>query len=125
MPSETDPLLPRNTPAPEISGYGFSKSSTQYLHLNEIVEEESTAEAPTDEPSNQRDAGPPPLRSLLSLFTVVVGFALFISLLIPGNGGPWQDDGPPSIKARVDKILSETPLIGLHISMYYSLVLQP
>ena len=57
-----------------------------------------------------------PLRIIAIIFVVVVGLAVIVSSLMPGAfNAPWKmgpGDGVSTVKARVDRILSETPLIG-------------
>lgn len=105
MPSELDPLLPNNEPAPEISGYGYSKSSRGRFETAEDPEYAESVE----------ESGASQFKSIIALFTVVVGFALLIALLVPGGLG-WARDPPKNeslaVRARVDRILTETPLIG-------------
>ena len=130
MASETDPLLPQGASAPEITGTGFSKelnANYQYTNKapkNEVMNEE-TSEETSDQSFDQAETTASPLRTLFTLFSIVVLFALFITLLIPkGPGDRWhgpRDDpstNPQTIEARVYKILSENPLIGLYISVY-------
>ena len=128
MSSETDPLLPQGNSAPEITGYGFSKPSTSdYHHSNKALGNRVLVEEEGDGYPDQGGTTTSPLRTLLSLFSIVVLFGLFITLLIP-NGlrdqwqGPKHDPhtGPHTIETRVNKILSENPLIGLYISTYLS-----
>lgn len=105
MPSEVDPLLPKNDPAPEISGYGYSKLSKGQF--------ESAEDAEYEESLPQADVSS--LKSILALFAVVVGFALLIALLVPGGLGSVPKSAKnesQTIRARVNKILTETPLIG-------------
>ena len=113
--SETDPLLPNGSSAPEISGYGFSK--TQIGPLYEVVDPDRNALDEDDEQSNTGYNGFSPLRTLTVLFAVVVGCAIFITLLFPGafNAPALKPvDDTMTVKARVHKILSENPLIGLY-----------
>ena len=119
--SETDPLLPKGSSAPEITGYGFSKS--QYQTQNEVVDPDKNVED-DEEQSNPGYEGFSPLRTLVVLFTVVVGCAIFITLLFPGAFRTPSDqpvDDTVTIRARVKKILSENPLIGPCSSRYFGL----
>lgn len=105
MPSEVDPLLPKNDPAPEISGYGYSELSRGQF--------ESAEDPEYEESPPQADVSP--LKSILALFAVVVGFALLIAVLVPGGIGSGLKSSKNeslTIRARVNKILTETPLIG-------------
>lgn len=117
MPSDTDPLLPKVQTAPEISGHGFSTpSQSQYQVQNEVTDSPEYIESESEhkEPSSYGNISP--LRSIFAIFVVVVGLAMFVSLIMPGAFEfPWNKfpkDDAPTVEARVDKILSETPLIG-------------
>ena len=118
MPSETDPLLPRGNTAPEISGYGFSRpAKPQYQTTqNEVLDYPEENEYKSEEQLRPSYGDISMLRTILILFVVVVGLAMFISLLLPGAFEfPWNNtpkDDVLTVKARVEKILSETPLIG-------------
>jgi len=105
MPSELDPLLSQNRPAPEISGVGFSKQPRNgYQGL----------EDPEESPSPNSTARSS-LRTTFALLTIVVSFAVFIALVFPGGLSSPMDDRQEdnaTIAARVDTILSHTPLIG-------------
>ncbi|KAI9880642.1 MAG: hypothetical protein M1830_001646 [Pleopsidium flavum] len=105
MPSELDPLLPRNQPAPEISHDGFLKQANNGY--------EGLGDSPS--PSSIVRSS---LRTFCALFTIVVSFALVIALVFPGGlRSPTdnrQEDNNTTIAARVDKLLSDTPLIDGH-----------
>lgn len=109
MPSELDPLLPQTRSAPEISGYGFAEpASNEEQRLGN--HEESTS------PSSNTHSS---LSRIIALFTVVVSLSLFIALVLSGISrskveNPQRDNA--TIAARVDKILSQTPLIGQSIA---------
>jgi len=122
MPSDTDPLLPYNEPAPEIVGHGFSRKSKysyQALNSSNVVEVSSNDEDETT--ANRNDADTSPMRTVMTVFIIVIGFALAItSLFTSRSSGHDQAPvvGPPktpiTIATRVDKILAETPLIDGH-----------
>ena len=137
MPSETDPLLPRGNTAPEITGHGFSRPSQsqsqsqnqyQYQYQSQNQNQNQTQDELLDYPeyienkSEQKARASygdiSPLRTIFVIFVLVVGLAMFVSLLMPGAFEiPWNSskapkDGALTVKARVDKILAETPLIG-------------
>ena len=116
MPSETDSLLPRGPTAPEISGYGFSKpSESQYQIQIEVSDHHEDMEDKSEPKSRPSYGDISPLRTIFVTFVVVVGLTMLASLLIPAFGSPWNKapkDDALTIKARVDKILAETPLIG-------------
>ena len=132
MPSEIDPLLPNNEPAPEIVGYGYSRaqkedyydnSQIQYqTHINKSSVPDHGRETDSE---SQAGTNSSPLRTILSIFTIVVGFGLILSILISGEFGKSPkapqiapSKPPTSINERVEKILSEHPLIGHQISKH-------
>ena len=109
MSSEQDPLLPRTQPAPEIYGYGYSR-------LQQAQSEEQGQEQDKFE-DNEQDisTNSSPLTSILALFTIIVALSFLIALLLPGGLHLPRDNAKnetSSIDARVDKIMSENPLIG-------------
>ena len=135
MPSETDPLLPRGNTAPEISGHGFSKPSqsryqyqyqyqyqnqnqNQYQTQDEVLDHPKYIENKSEQKARTSYGDISPLRTIFVIFVLVVGFAIVFSLLMPGAFDiPWHSSKAPkdetlTVKARVDKILAETPLIG-------------
>ena len=111
MSNEYDPLLPRDKPAPEISGYGYSTSSSKQYQGNAEEEIEETTKLELQ--VNSRDSSP--LSTTLGLFVIIVSLSIFIALLVPG--GLWSSlrdakNETLSTKARVDSIMSKNPLIG-------------
>lgn len=105
MPSELDPLLPQTKSAPEISGYGFSERA------NSLVQ---GLEDPEDSTSPSSNTGSS-LSRIIALFTIVVSLSLFIAFVLSGSSKSKDEDqrrDNSTIAARVDKILSQTPLIG-------------
>ena len=116
MSRETDPLLPKGNTAPEISGYGFSNPwATKNLDQNKISDQSQEDQDTLEEKTVEASGGFLPFRTIIAIFTTVVGLAIVITLLIPGAldnlwNKPTGDE--LTIKARVNKILSETPLIG-------------
>ena len=112
MSSETDALLPKNPTAPEISGYGFSKSSE--VHVDDDDHYQNGAD--DERGSHTSESGPSPLRTIVGLFTTVIAFGLIISFFVPGGLGHLWDDTfkkhPQTVDDRVTQILSENPLIG-------------
>lgn len=110
MPSELDPLLPQTKPAPEISTYGFWERPSD-------EDEEDTP------PSlNTRSS----LSRIIALFAIVVTFSLFIAFVLSNTSSSKDRDRQEdnaTIAARVDKILSHTPLIGQYLaSLLYAIV---
>ena len=111
MSNEYDPLLPRDKPAPEISGYGYSKSSSKQYQGN--AEEEVEEATKLELQANPRDSSL--LSTILGLFIFIVSLSIFIALLVPGGLGSSLEDAKNetlSTKARVDSIMSKNPLIG-------------
>ena len=122
MPSETDPLLPDNEPAPEIVGHGFSRKSTKSYQDQFSSYTAETVTKDEDRGSAMNDAaGVSPMRTVLLGFVCVVAFALAISSLFTGKlGGQKQapkvgpSEPPATFETRVEKILAENPLIDGH-----------
>ncbi len=105
MSSEIDPLLPQTRSAPEISGHGFPQPAS---NEDQRLEDHEESMSPS---SNAYSS----LRRSIALFTIVVFLSLFIAVVL--SGGPRSKDenrqrDNATIAARVDKILSQTPLIG-------------
>ena len=124
MPSETDPLLPNNEPAPEIVGLGCSRKQKSGYDDQSPYQYSSHVAGSTDpDQYKESDTGAgndvSPLRTILTIFTTVVGFGFILSILIAGEFGkraraPQIVPSRPStsIPDRVERILSEHPLIG-------------
>ena len=132
MPSEVDPLLPKNEPAPEIVGYGFSQKQnadaydeSPYHYQADISERSNQERDKESDPEAGTDTSP--MRTILAIFTTVVAFGLILSILISGEFGksaraPQIVPSKPSasITDRVERILSEHPLIGSPFSEHTS-----
>lgn len=107
MASEQDPLLPRNEGAPEIN-YGYSREENETFRAFEQRKEVDDDETAVDTSS--------PIRAFIALFAIVVGLGLLVAFFVPGGVRlPWDrypKNEPLSTKMRVEKILSENPLIG-------------
>jgi len=129
MSSEVDPLLPRNQPAPEISGYGFSKPNDPIDanvgvtsdHFPPLYRNDDDGEEDYD--SNSTTSKSSALGSICSIFTFIVFLAFVASIALPlgdheGNGQPAPEPVPGrpilTIDERVDAILNQTPLIDGH-----------
>ena len=111
MPSELDPLLPHDDPAPEISGYGFSKHRNR--KDDDIVNSGSAGEK-LDEDIDDSTSGRP-FRTIFGIFFFVVGLAFVITLFVPGGFLRKWDTPQASdsrVEARVNRILEKNPLIG-------------
>ncbi|KAL8755148.1 MAG: hypothetical protein Q9199_003852 [Rusavskia elegans] len=102
MPSEVDPLLPHNDVSPEIIRSGDGR-------VKDIANERDSNEKPYRAATSS-------LRSLLAMFTFVVGIVLVITWLSPGAGRASSPapTSPADLTARVNKILSTNPLIDGH-----------
>ena len=128
MPSELDPLLPRNEPAPEISGYGFSRrkqDSSEITYPDEpptYDNDQADARSTTSHEVSTKSA----LSTICSIFFMVIFFALVLAFFSPG-GEPGEEPHFPeyeprpnprqparTIAQRVSRILEDTPLIDGH-----------
>ena len=113
MPSETDPLLPQGNSAPEISGHGFSKAQADVIDQDDYYQLTEDEDKDVGDPSNKEASS---LRSITALFVIVVGVAFLITLSLRGSHHPTfgkpKDSNTRTINARVDRILTQTPLIG-------------
>ena len=107
MPSELDPLLPSNPPAPEIRGYGYSTGKeilpdTSYLEpqlfarQNSDTDQEERDHGDDEEDDSQSSTATSALSTLGSIFTIVVFFAFVVLLLSPES----QDDKPVPLPKR-------------------------
>ena len=117
MPSEADPLLPNNQPAPEISGYGFSSQSQQYP--NEEVDTSLPGEKANAGSEDQDVESISPLKNIAVIFTLVVAIGFFLTLTLNDgfDGKPDKEPlpirrPPTSLTERAEAILEDTPLIG-------------
>lgn len=101
MPSEQDPLLPQNKGAPEITG-----SPTLSIYGNNCIENGET----TEDGGNQRRQTARSERSygFLIIFIVICFALLFYLGQFLGDRRPT----PKTLEERVNRILSDTPLIG-------------
>jgi membrane dipeptidase len=97
---ETDPLLPRNRPAPEIQG-SRPQSISEVANGDEI----SPNAGSTSEPRMG-------LGDIYALLIGLVTLAFFAILLFPDGFKDVLGDGPQTIDKRVNSILTQTPLIG-------------
>jgi len=104
--SEQDPLLPKDKQSPEIQG-------SRPQSLNNVVYVTETERNDKDE-ENQRE-GINNLRFFILLIFLISAFALLIWVPDPSA---WLGDTrpePKTIEERVNRILSDTPLIGISI----------
>ncbi|KAL9603355.1 MAG: hypothetical protein Q9219_001217 [cf. Caloplaca sp. 3 TL-2023] len=118
-PSESDPLLPPNESAPEISGQGYFHQKTRHGKEPQSHIIEDTRD-PKEDFEDVRDpiVVASPLRVLVLLFLCVVGLGLLISFL-SSNGFHERQKAPlvpetprGNLRQQVDQILSENPLFG-------------
>ncbi|EXJ96453.1 membrane dipeptidase [Capronia coronata CBS 617.96] len=121
--TELDPLLPRNEPAPEIQGYGYS--STGQYHDVKSSESQTSVGGDWKDDSEEDDAHAAPftsarsaLSTIASIFTIVVFMGFVITLLGPSlqdnNPIPLPNKPPSTVADRVSAILKGTPLIDGH-----------
>lgn len=123
MPSEVDPLLPQNEPAPEISGDGFPRrkqdsSEITYVDDPPSYDDQADARSTSSNDVSTKSA----LSTICSLFGLVVFFALVIVALSPGGGRDNEPSQPlpeprrpaRTIEQRVSAILQNTPLVDGH-----------
>ena len=110
MPSELDPLLPKTKPAPEISGHGFWERPSHEAPELDDGHDESTP------PSSSTNSS---LSRIIALLIIAASVILFIVLVLPGSSRSKDEDRQKdnaTIAARVDKILTQTPLIGYYLT---------
>ena len=125
MPSEVDPLLPQNEPAPEITGYGFSKRKksgveVSYTEAPSADTDDDEARSTTSASTSAKSAA----GTICSIFGVVVLCALFLATLASHGSTttpkpipvPSRPPSHPSLtlRERALQILGETPLIDGH-----------
>ncbi|MCJ1464061.1 hypothetical protein MMC07_002672 [Pseudocyphellaria aurata] len=114
--SEIDPLLPQGPSAPEITGYGIvHRSETIRSSPIQGSSEEEAFEDREDVESLERIGSSSSLLwIIMAIFTIIVGLALFITLLIPGGLGKPSQISRRHYQARAEKLLEENPLIDGH-----------
>jgi hypothetical protein len=100
---ETDPLLPRNNPAPEIQG-------SRPQSINEVGTEDTTSPDVGDTSKPRMGLG-----DIYALLFGLITLAFFAILLFPDGFKDVLGDGPQTIDERVNNILTRTPLIGSHL----------
>lgn len=104
---ETDPLLPRNRPTPEIQG-------SRPQSINEVINGDAIS---PDVGSTSK-----PRMGLSDIYALLIGLITlaFFAILLFSNG--FKDvlgNGPQTIDERVKSILTRTPLIGSPLSNVY------
>lgn len=105
--AEQDPLLPEDAGAPEI--HGSRPQSINYEETEVFDEDEK------------------PQRQLLNdVWPMIFGLCIFLSLafaFLPEDTDPNQRPEPTTIEQRVNRILTDTPLIGTYLKLHDILVL--
>lgn len=101
---ETDPLLPRNKPAPEIQG-------SRPQSINEVGAEDTIS--PDVGSTSKPRLG---MGDIYALLFGLITLAFFAILLFPDGFKDVLGDGPQTIDERVNSILTRTPLIGSPLS---------
>ena len=130
MSTEVDPLLPKNESSPEISGYGFQKRAWYSFgqKKSEEIHDENGGRQYGDDEEDARStrsfatSTKSAMSTLCSIFSIVVFFALILSLQSVDWNKPWQNPLPTppkhddqlSLRVRALKILDNTPLIDGH-----------
>ena len=107
--SEQDPLLPNDKQAPEIQG------SRPQSFKDVTVSQAELGHTPQADASNDEHT-----RSTFNdIFVLFLGLCFFLTLgfmFVPDDAlGGWEP-GPRTIEQRVNKILTNTPLIGISIT---------
>lgn len=97
---ETDPLLPQNSPAPEIQG-------SRAQSINEVANR-NTLSPDAGSTSKPRFG----LGDIYRLLFGLIILAFFAILIFPHGFKDVLGDGPQTIDERVNSILTRTPLIG-------------
>ena len=107
--SEQDPLLPNDKQAPEVQGsrpQSFKDVTISQAELGHHPD----ADASNDEHSRST------INDVLVLFAGLCFFLTLGFMFVPDDPlGGWQP-GPRTIEQRVNKILTNTPLIGRFIN---------
>lgn len=111
---ETDPLLPKDKPSPEIQG-SRPQSINDVNESSYVIEEAGSPEVRPQQGS---------IRNVFAFAISVTALVLILGSLFDVFNGTW--DWPPipsiprTIDQRVTKILTETPLIGMLFLRKYS-----
>jgi membrane dipeptidase len=103
--SEVDPLLPKDRGAPEIQG-----SRPQSINNEYVIEEQVS-----DDENGERRNG---FHDFMAIIFGICFFAIITLILFPD--GPLRDifgdprPAPKTLEERVNRILEDTPLIGIY-----------
>lgn len=121
--SELDPLLPRNEPAPEIQGYGYS-NPTGYTDIESSESQSSSGnDWRCDGKEDETQPQPSALaKSAWSAISTIFPLIVFVGCILAFLGSALRDGNPISlphkppatISDRVSAILQGTPLIDGH-----------
>lgn len=110
--SEQDPLLPNDKQAPEIQG-----------SRPQSIKDVNALEPELGGARNDETADPRTRQSFNDVLILILGLCFFLMLgfmFVPDDAlGGWQP-GPRTIEQRVNKILINTPLIGM---LHHSLIM--
>jgi membrane dipeptidase len=110
--TEHDSLLPKDEGAPEIHGSRPQSINEVYDIETEVFEEDEK-----------------PKRQLLNdAFSMIFGLCVLLSLALifsPGDPSRIQEPNPKTVEQRVNRILTDTPLIGIQPKKSYIAVLIP
>ncbi|EXJ78991.1 membrane dipeptidase [Capronia epimyces CBS 606.96] len=123
--SELDPLLPRNDPAPEIQGDGYSSlrgyTDDKPSEAQSLAQKDGSIDIEEDEDDTQLSpltSARSALSTISAIFTIVVFVGFVIAFLGPSfqndNPIPLPHNPPSTISDRVFSILDGTPLIDGH-----------
>ncbi len=102
--SEQDPLLPKNAPAPEIQGSRPQSLKDVTVSRAELGEAEAEAK--------------PRPRAFNDILAVILGLCFFATvafIFVPDDILDGLQPEPRTIEQRVNKILANTPLIGISV----------
>ncbi|ETI28796.1 hypothetical protein G647_01247 [Cladophialophora carrionii CBS 160.54] len=135
-PTEIDPLLPQNEPAPEIQGHGFSRyrgyegiqPSPEYKEHPKQWEDvhqpqpgyQDEGEDDDDTQSMSMESTKSALKRIIGFFSIVVLMGFVVALLSPRTADQTPipvPKRPQSIEERVSRILNHTPLIDGHVDL--------
>ncbi|OCT46518.1 putative dipeptidase [Cladophialophora carrionii] len=135
-PTEIDPLLPQNEPAPEIQGHGFSRyrgyegiqPSPGYEEQPKQWEDvhqpqpgyQDEGEEDDDTQSVSMESTQSALKRIIGFFSIVVLMGFVVALLSPRTADQEPipvPKRPQSIEERVSAILNHTPLIDGHVDL--------
>jgi membrane dipeptidase len=107
--AEQDPLLPNDKGAPEI--LGSRPQSINYEEETEVSEED-------EKPQRQLFSDALPL-----IFSICILVILAFTFLSEDTNGSQRPE-PKTIEQRVNRILTDTPLIGMFLKLYDTLILR-